>query len=313
MFLLLPLGLVPFFAAVGVGFALISRVSVEVRAASRTEIRALQRRGLVARFLGLGLGAVSAALVALGIPVRVVTGPGSAVAIAPAVGFGVFLLVTCLAELGTPGPQSRVRLASMRTRRVSDVLPRSVTTLGAVGALALGGALVAGWAMGAPDDVGRPGRSLTTVCRGVIGADGAQQVGSSHGPWPGSYYAVPMLVGLAAAVLLVGATVRAVVRRARPGAESEDADDALRRESARVVLLGLGAFTLLTLVPVAGLMTGALLGVDCAPLGYRLLALVTGVATPVAATVGAWCLGASLVGPRLVEAAERSAVGSGSC
>jgi hypothetical protein len=113
-------------------------------------------------------------------------------------------------------------------------------------------------AVASPDDLGRSGRFLAFQCG---------DHGSGGGPWPGSYYTVPIgltvLIGLVVAVL----ATRAVVRRPRPLADdlSHQADDQLRRASARAIVAASGV---LITVPLAGsaLVAGTVLtNLSCAP------------------------------------------------
>jgi hypothetical protein len=61
-------------------------------------------------------------------------------------------------------------------------------------------------------------------------------VGSSRGPWPGSFYALPLAVALGVLAVLVAIALRAIVARPRPDLDSRGLDTLLRRWSAGNVL-----------------------------------------------------------------------------
>ncbi len=174
-------------------------------------------------------------------------------------------------------------------RRSRDYLPlrltRSVTTAFVTLVVVL---IATTWA-GSADDLGRAGRALTASC--PTGS-------SSHGPWPGSFYSLPL-----AAVLVIGAalttiTLRVVTSRPRFGGTTDlqAADEALRRRAGEAVT---AAFGLLVAVPLLGIAATAamgLLGVNCAPTWWAVAGWgLVGVAV---LTFGllCWCL-AALVAP----------------
>ncbi|KUN90943.1 hypothetical protein AQJ67_43165 [Streptomyces caeruleatus] len=61
-------------------------------------------------------------------------------------------------------------------------------------------------AIGSPDDRDRAGRALTMTCHGVT---------ESHDPWPGSFYAGPVLASLAVGTGACGYALRHITRRPR--------------------------------------------------------------------------------------------------
>lgn|SRR5665647_890177 len=164
---------------------------------------------------------------------------------------------------------------------------------------ALATALGLGWLMGDPDDMGRPGRSISTVC---------QTTGSGAGPWPGSFYAGPMLIAAGLLGLATIATVMASANRPRVGATSPQTDTLLRRASTRQILLVSAAAAAGSLMPVAGLMAMLLLGLSCRPWWYVPLGVFWGIVVVIASGVAAASLGTALWGPRLVSPAEEPVV-----
>jgi hypothetical protein len=89
-------------------------------------------------------------------------------------------------------------------------------------------------------------------------------VSSGRGPWPGSYYSVPILLTVLATVVLAAVVLRAIVRR--PHTDVADArEDDYRRRSASTVVATLGLVVAVPLAGTALITAGALRGVTCAP------------------------------------------------
>lgn len=160
---------------------------------------------------------------------------GRIVAVAPAAGATVFVIVTALAEQTWPTPRGPVRTASLARTRPRT--PRKLAvTLGA--ALAVTGALLLLGVVTAAED-GRS-RSLSWATGSVAAS-----------PYPGVYYAIPMGVALAALAIATGWGLRRIDDRAWLGAEHLD-DDALTRATAKLrVLRAALAETLLSLAGLA--------------------------------------------------------------
>lgn len=198
----------------------------------------LRRVAVVSRVLGLLAGV--AVLVPLGFIGRL----GQGLVLVPAI-FAVVQIVGVLAaEIATRRDARRPGLASLEVRRVRDYWPRSLAVTALVTGLVLGG--VIGWttAVASPDDAGRAGRAMAYTC--TRGCDDG-----SFGPWPGSFYTIPLAIGLAVTLVLAIVTLVVVVRRPRNGAEPALVviDDAIRRQSASSVLAAL-------LVGLAGSLAG---------------------------------------------------------
>ena len=148
-----------------------------------------------------------------------------------------------------------------------------------------------------PDDLGRAGRVLLLSCRA-----GLQQ---AYGPWPGSFYSVPLAAVVAVGLIAAGGALRVVIRRARTGADADAvaADDALRRRAARTITGACGILVALPLAGVCLVSAGALLSVSCHPAwwtyaGWALLALLI----PVVALMG-WSAAVLLAPARAATAA----------
>lgn len=285
--------LIPVLCGAGLAWGL-SRRPVEVLDQDdRDLVCLLRRRAQVALLVGAVAGAVAAFAVTWGAP----DGLGVGAATAPLVGASVLLLCLCAAELTTPHVRSSVRTASLGTRRLGDVLDARSRVAAVAGTAVLAGLLTIGWLMGDPDDLGRGGRSLATQCGSFSQA---------RGPWPGSFYAGPMLVALVVVLACAVATLVAITRRARTSAATVAGDDAVRRAAARRVLLTTAAVTLFAAVPVGLLMASALLELDCRPDWYPVLGTVLLAVCAVSGLVGAACAGSAAIGPRIVVRQDRA-------
>jgi hypothetical protein len=215
--------------------------------------------------------------------------------------FGLCVLAGVAAgEISVRPARGRARTAVVEVRRVRDYLPRGLAAAVTAAAAVLAALVAVTTATAGPDDLGRPGRVLLLGCRA-----GVRQ---AYGPWPGSFYSVPLAAVVAAGLIAGGGALRVVIRRARAGAEpgAVAADDALRRRAARTIT---GACGILVALPLAGaclVSAGALLSFSCRPAwwtwaGWALLALLI----PAVALLG-WCA-AVLLAPARAAAAARPA------
>jgi hypothetical protein len=188
--------------------------------------------------------------------------------------FGLCVLAgVVVGEISVRPAGGQTRTAVVEVRRVRDYVPRGLAEA-VLGAAAVLLALVTvTTATAGLDDLGRPGRVLMLRC-----GPGLWQ---SHGPWPGSFYSVPLAAMVAVGLIGAGGALRLVIRRARTGAapDAVAADDALRRRAARTIT---GACGILVALPLAGaclVSAGALLSFSCHPAwwtyaGWGLLALL---------------------------------------
>lgn len=222
-------------------------------------------------------GAVAVLLLALGERVDAL---GRLTALAPtALGAGV-LLGTIAGELTARPSVGIRRSAALEARTLRGILPRGrMLVLGASTAL-LTAALAIGAAWGSPDDAGRAGRAFSESCTVVDPDLGPALLGGSRGPWPGSFYAVPLAVAVVVLAGLVALALRAIVNRPRPDLDSRGLDSVLRCWSVGTVLTAATVTVLGTLGPVALLMGSALAGQECpggpAETVVTVLALVVG-------------------------------------
>jgi len=248
-------------AVVGLLVAVSRRVVVTVGVNEHAGVVEVARHTRRWRVAGLVLGAVLAVLV-LALGQRVDT-LGRVTALAPtALGAGI-LLGTIAGELTARPSVGIRRSAAVETRTLGAVLPRGRAAALAVSTALLVGALAMGAAWGATDDVGRAGRVFSRLCTTVDPTLGRVTVSSSRGPWPGSFYAVPLAVALVVLAGLVALALYAIVNRPRPDLDSRGLDTLLRRWSVGNVLIAATVTVLGTLGPVAVLMASALADGTC--------------------------------------------------
>lgn len=248
-------------AVVGLVVALLRRVVITVGVNEHGGVVHIARHTQGWRVVGLALGAVAAVLLlALGERVDAL---GRATALAPTVlGAGV-LLGTIAGELTARPAVGIRRSAVVETRTLRTILPWGRAVVLAASTALLAGALAIGAAWGSADDLGRAGRVLSESCTVGDPELGAVLTSGSRGPWPGSFYAVPLVVALLVLAGLVALALRAIVNRPRPEIDSRGVDTMLRCWSVGNVLTAATVTVLGTLGPVALLMLGALSGMRC--------------------------------------------------
>lgn len=169
--------------------------------------------------------------------VAVAVGPagptGLALALAPLLVTFLYVLTSWIGERTWPRPAGEVRSASLAQRSLSSTSPAALRwmTLGWSAALTV----VLVWCGLVGDG------TLLTVTTG----DGDDVVAaSSSGPFPGWPYAIPMLLALAATLLLTWSTLDNVRRRPAITTIPPDQDEGLRRGASgrvlRIAQLGTG-------------------------------------------------------------------------
>lgn len=192
-----------------------------------------------------------------------------------------------------PHRPSGPRTASLAPRRVAEYLPRALANaVGGITALHLA-TLALTTATASADDMGRAGRQVAARCGNM---------GSAAGPYPGSFYSVPLILLLLVIGLVTAAALTAVVRRPRGFAPDSVGDDVLRRRSTTRVVAAAGAAVAASHVGIAFFAGTALRRMDCQgawmdPVGWVLLASV-----PVALLLLGWFLG-RIVTPGALTAA----------
>lgn len=203
------------------------------------------------------------------------------------------LLGVVVGELRVPPPQGTMRAAGIEVRRVSDYLPRVLGPAVAAGTVLLGVLLVLTSAWGSEDDLGRPGRSLARVCSATAG--------EARGPWPGSYYSLPLAGVVLFGLVVAGFAVAKVVVRPREG-ENAQLDDALRRSSVTTVTAAVGLLVTVPLVGAGAFAASGLLGICAPPVIWSVVGCALLVVIPLALGLGLWCAALLLVPARPVPA-----------
>jgi hypothetical protein len=260
----MPMALLMGILVVAVGVPLAGRLIIRRRQLSQPRVAGWQevpgeirRRMTVGAWGGAGVGLAMAVISGLSGSL----GRGWLLA-APMFGLCVVLGVLA-AELSVRRPSTGTRRAEVSVRRVGDYLPRVLTPVVTVTTLVLGVLLVAATLMGSPDDQGRAGRSLFARCPGT--GDGPST--ALNGPWPGSYYSIPLAVMLISGLMAAAVALVRIARRPRPGDPLAlgPMDDLLRRRAATVVIGSCGVLAGIPLIGISVLGGGALIGNDCGP------------------------------------------------
>lgn len=238
---------------------------------------------LLARYGGAVLGLICGALFTglpsiAGFDLRL----GRGLMLAPIV-FGLFLLGgIVVGELVSrvPAPQGS-RTASLAPRRLVDYLPSAYGIALATITLCAIALLAFTTLTASPDDLGHAGRTLANTCGAIT---------TARGPYPGSYYSVPLLIGMACATALAGYAARRAVQRPRGDLPTLGAEY-LRRRSVTAVAGGLGLAITAPTIGIAAFSSMALLPNDCAPGWQHAVGLLTLILMLASVAVFAWSLG----------------------
>lgn len=203
--------------------------------------------------------------------------------LAPAA-FGLTAVAGVLAgEMSVRPPSQGERSAALRVRRLRDYVPPRLGAVVGVTSAGLLALLAATTAAASPDDMGRAGRALAGSCSAATSW--------ARGPWPGSYYSVPLgalvVVGLVAGMAVL---VR-VAGRPRVGGSAElvGADEALRHRAGETVTAACGVLVAAPFIGIAGV-TAMTLQSDCEPAwwGVARAGLLAGI--PLLLVVLSWCV-----------------------
>ncbi|OKL50417.1 hypothetical protein [Boudabousia marimammalium] len=125
--------------------------------------------------------------------------------------------------------------AALERRTARQYVTKRPAIVSALAVLLLLTLVVFSHYLAAPDEAGRM-RNYQVACQGSL---------QSSSPFPGSYYTLPVLAGLAITVVVAGFTLWFNARRPRNGADPQlvAADDTLRFNSAESVLSAVGLTT----------------------------------------------------------------------
>jgi hypothetical protein len=266
-----------------------SRRPLELDQSLHSGLVAGNRKAVSWRWAGLGLGLIAAAATAATANVRL---HNVGALLSPTV-FGLCVIGgVVVGELTTIPRSQGVRTAALETRTVRDYLPRRLSGVVTASAVGLGALLVTTTLMGSADDQGRAGRFLSRQC--------TPEVGATTGPWPGSFYSVPL--GIAVVVGLLGAAIalRTIVLRPRRGSDPDlvVADDFLRRRSAEAVVAATGVMVAASLSGVALVAGLQLHRIACPPASWTILGVALVAVGALMLLLTAWCLALLLAGRR---------------
>ncbi len=268
-------------ALLGVGLAAIAGRGRPPRWDGGSDLAAVARATARWRVAGLLTGVAAAALVARADPL----GRGLLLA-TPLIGLGVMAGVLA-GELRVPRPSGVTRTAGLEVRRARDYLPRTLAPLVGVTTCALLGLVAVTTLTAAPDDLGRAGRSVQMTCR-VLTGTGTEQTLASAGPWPGSFYSLPLAAAVLGGLLVAGAAVLRVTRRPRQSGNRE-LDDALRRNAVAAVVAAVGVLVGVPLAGVGAVSSVALRSLPCLPAAGRVLPVALGLVVLAALLITGWC------------------------
>lgn len=207
-----------------------------------TAARNHARRIHIAAWSALFVGAVAMATVSQAAPGLE---SGRITGLVLAAGGLAFLVVSAFGEVTWPRPSGSVRTATLTPRSVRDVTPRPAAILITVASALLVIALVVGGLTALPD-----GRSYG---RTEVMTDGLERTWASS-PYPGWFYALPLLIAAAAILLAAFLCLVLIARRPAISDASPGWDLALRRLSAQRVLRGATFVLGATAAPVFGLL-----------------------------------------------------------
>lgn len=232
----------------------------------------------------------AAALVVGGVAAWLVNGSldlGRGTMLVPAV-LGLFVVggVGLAETVVRPQRPTGARTASLAPRRVADYLPRALATaVGGITVLHLA-TLALTTASASSDDMGRAGRQIAARCGNT---------GSGAGPYPGSFYSVPLTLLLMVIGLAAVAALMAVVRRPRGFAPDDVGDDVLRQRSTTRILAATGAAVAASHVGIAFFAGTALLRMDCQRAWMDSVGWVLVATMPAALLLLGWFLGRIVV------------------
>lgn len=156
--------------------------------------------------------------------------------LAPAIFALTQIVATLVAGVLTHDAARTRGTAGLEVRRISTYLPTRLSVLVAATTAVLGLALAWATAVGVPDARGRAGRAFSYVI------PGEPTFTVTIGPWPGSFYSVPLAVALGLVLVIAGIAISVTVRRPRDASHPEivRVDDLVRARAVESVLAAVG-------------------------------------------------------------------------
>lgn len=258
------------------------RKLVAINADAFPGLARLRNVTLIARIIGIIVG-----IAAIGV-VNNAGRLGLGILLSPAVFAATQILATLAAGLITHNSARTPGTAGLEVRRIRPYLPTALSALTISVAAVLTAVLVWSTTVASPDDLGRAGRnfSYTYPCDDAA-------CGSGFGPFPGSYYSIPLAIVLAATLLIAVATIFVTVRRPRNASDPEilRVDDVVRSRSVESVIAAVGVATAGSLFAVSFLigMPLALTGNEV-PVGLHVLGVSAIVISGAALIMMSWCV-----------------------
>lgn len=245
--------------------------------------RLLARADLCARWAGLTLGAVVAQQL-IAEQLAVVDSDDLAMRFLSGItAFGLCAVGgVLLGDSLTPPPLEAVRTARLTPRRVRDHVPPRMAPLLLFQTACLVVFLTIGTAVASPDALGRAGRAVTVTCRGVT---------KPLGPWPGLFYATPVLVSLVLGTAACGWALRRIAHR--PG------ENQRRHDRSWAITAAWGLLVSSQLLLVLGMIGRVLSRTTCAGMLGNVTALVIYPLGLLTLFSLGWCL-FTIVAPRAV-------------
>ena len=205
-------------------------------AINETDFPGLSRLRFVtnmARIIGLLAGIVVVAIIWL---VRDLGRSGLSLFLAPAIFALTQIIATLVAGVLTHDAAKTLGTAGLEVRRVGSYLPRRLSALIAATTVVLALALTWTSATGVSDSMGHGGREFS------FEIPGEAAVTATIGPWPGSFYSVPLAVALGLVLVVAGIAIIVTIRRPRNASDPEivRVDDLVRARAVESVLAAVG-------------------------------------------------------------------------
>lgn len=213
------------------------------------ELARLRSVSETSRISALVAGAIIAVALAMLLPL------GLGVFLAPTAFAGIQILAILVAGVFSHNAARTPGVSGLEVRGVQPYLPKGLTILvGSVTSILLG-AIAWTTAVGTPDSLGNAGRSFS-----YLSPCDFEKCENSFGPWPGSFYSIPLVTLLAVVLALAVIAVIVTVRRPRNASDPEivRVDDFVRARAVESVIAALGLASAVTLCAISLLVANGL-------------------------------------------------------
>lgn len=165
---------------------------------------------------------------------------GRLVAVTPAAVGLILIVATMIGQYRVRDAAREPGRASLESRYVGSYLPRLVTGMVAVGTVLLTALLIWSTSVASRTDIGR---MAGYAYRCTVSQDGQEfETTGMTGPFPGSFYSLPMAASLILVGVVAAVALTLVASRPRNGANANlvRIDDALRRQTAEGIMASVG-------------------------------------------------------------------------